>query len=151
MPPLKGIDRGLNGGALKALEESGHGERIAIVDPSYAIPEGSRVVSYQGDSSAQALRGILRLVPLEGPVTCMLADENVTTNEAHEEFIEVIHELGVQADWRDRHDTDLPDSRYDWRGFYTIVNNSDESTIFLRTRDKKAYACATFLVGHSQE
>src|SRR3990167_10107099 len=149
MPPMKGIDRGLNGDALKALEEAGHGQRIAVVDPSYAIPEGARVVPYQGESSATALRGILSLIPLEKDrrsydVVAMAADENVDDCAASDEFERVAEELGLEIGFNPRHDTSqtMP-------GFYAEVNHPE--TLFFRTRDEKAYACATFIVGHSQD
>jgi len=155
MPPLKGIDRGLNGQVLKALEESGHGDQIVIVDPSYAIPEGARVVDYQGDSSAQALKGILKLVPFEESkhipefdVLAMAPDPPANTCDALNEFRKVAVELGFDLDATPRLDKDagelLP-------GFYTEANSPERSTIFFRTRDIKAYACAMFIVGHSQE
>lgn len=147
MPPLKGIDRGLNGDALKALEEAGHGQRIAIVDPSYAIPEGARVIPYQGESSATALKGILSLIPIEkihgSDALIMEADERPDDCEATKAFDQVAVELGLVLGSIQRHDTsDL------FTGFYTEVNQPD--TLFFRTRDEKAYACATFIVGHSQ-
>ncbi len=75
MPPLKGLDRGLNGSALKALEESGHGRRIAIVDASYRIPRWAQVVDYGGKTSVEALVGVLKLVPHEGRILLMQPDD----------------------------------------------------------------------------
>ncbi len=36
-------------------------------------------------------------------------------------------------------------------GFYSIANDEAVDTLYIRTRDTMAYACATFIVGHSQE
>jgi len=155
MPPLKGIDRGLNGEALKALEESGHGQRIAIVDPSYAIPEDAPVVNYQGDSSATALRGILALVPTEKlhdryDVILMRADsEQWRDCEATNAFEEVTQEMELKIGYKARVSDPHPGGPGPRVGFYDHVNSPD--TLFFRTRDTKAYACATFIVGHSQD
>lgn len=35
-------------------------------------------------------------------------------------------------------------------GFYTVANNESEDTLFIRTPDDLPYACATFVIGHSQ-
>ncbi|MEI9913567.1 MAG: RbsD/FucU domain-containing protein [Candidatus Saccharibacteria bacterium] len=152
MPPLKGIDRGINGNMLKVLEESGHGDRIVVIDPSYSVPEGAKVIDYQGDSSASALVGILRLVPSESVITIMDADpSNEVSNRAGLEFIKSLGGAGLMADLA----TPLPrlteDAPVGQVGFYELVNGIEVPTIFVRTRDELAYACATFIVGHSQE
>ncbi|HUD06827.1 MAG TPA: RbsD/FucU domain-containing protein [Candidatus Saccharimonadales bacterium] len=150
MPPLKGIDRGINGSLLKALEETGHGDHIAIVDPSYSIPEGSRVIDYQGNSSARALKGILALVPIEeeSHVLLMMPDTEQHSHEAVTEFEEALG--GVrETDWLTRYGKDNPSGI----GFYDLVNNPSnetQNTLFVRTRDEKAFACAMLVVGHSQ-
>lgn len=162
MPPLIGIDRGIDGEMLKALEEIGHGAQIVVVDASYDIPEGAQTVSYHGDSSARALTGILKLVPVDendvwtltgkkvGKVVAMLPDPPETECAALAELREAFplgngpvlvgatrfgqeHEKGVTK-----------------RGFYAAANDPEKHTLFVRTRDEKAYACAMFAVGHSQ-
>ncbi|HTE58324.1 MAG TPA: RbsD/FucU domain-containing protein [Verrucomicrobiae bacterium] len=141
MPPLNGIDRGINGNLLKALEEIGHGAQIAVVDASYDIPPAAEVADYQGDSSARALKGILDLVPLDDAngypnVSVMVPhfpQEPGTALEAFEEALTVEPGLTGQRD------------------FYTLANNPEKHTLFVRTRDEKAFACALFVVGHSQE
>lgn len=153
MPPLKGIDRGLNGDCLKALEEVGHGAQIAVVDASYDIPLGAQVINYQGDSSAQALRGILALVPLDNnsgedvDVVVMNPDLPETTCAARDAFIRVIRDLGLTDGGLRR----LNEDNHLGTGFYAHVNDPEKHTLFVRTRDEKAYACATFVVGHSQK
>ena len=152
MPPLKGIDRGLNGTILKALEESGHGRRIAVVDASYNIPRWAQVVDYAGATSVDALIGILRLVPYEGTISLMRPDETTNPNDW------VFGDLATIALEQEFDEPDVVrrlDTIYEGSetapGFYTIANNPDEDTLFVRTRDTLAYACATFIVGHSQE
>lgn len=57
---------------LGMLRDVGHGRRINLVDRSYDRPEGARVLDYPG-SSANALLGVARLIPIED-------DEAVTMN-----------------------------------------------------------------------
>lgn len=162
MPPLKGIDRGINGDMLKALEEIGHGAQIAIVDASYDIPIGAQVVNYQGDSSATALRGILDLVPVDEPandigkvkskVVAMLPDppNKEIDSEAFMAFAEVLPTgtMPILAGTtRFGGEESAGDAN---KGFYAAANDPEKHTLFVRTRDEKAYACAMFVVGHSQ-
>lgn len=153
MPPLKGIDRGINGELLKALEESGHRDRIVVVDPSYPIPYEARVYDYGGDSSARALAGVLALVPWEGVVTYMEPDpepgqgrESVEAFEYETSHLEQDGEPIALNGLYGRSELNE-----DGTGFYDIANDIEEwPTIFVRTRDDRAFACATFIVGHSQ-
>ena len=140
MPPLKGIDRAIDGDLLRALEMSGHGDRIAIVDPSYAIPEGANVFNYHGDSSAEALTGILSLINSED-VLLMRPDVGDGNHNAQEAFLESAEAQGVKT------------VSYTKGSFYDRVNDPEKRarTLYVRTRDEKACACATFIIGHSQE
>lgn len=164
MPPLKGIDRGLDGEALRILEQTGHGRQIAIVDPSYEIPadawKESRVYDYHGSTSADALLGILKLVPVDEPlhehpeVVVMHPDEGDERKEATTAFEHAVDELGeLRIAYVPRLDSDV--SSFDepdlGKGFYSLANDPEKKTVFFRTRDTKAYACAMFVVGHSQE
>ena len=156
MPPLRGIDRGLNGEALKALEESGHGQMIAVVDSSYPIPREAQVIDYRGPSSAAALEGVLRLVPVEpGPLYMMMPDSDdsrAIAKEAQGHTGAAIGRVARELDERElwmlqltavaRLDTDSQP------GFYSIVDKAD--TLFIRTIDDLPYACAAFVIGHSQ-
>lgn len=153
MPPLKGIDRALNGNALKVLEEMGHGQQIVIVDPSYEIPADPErlIVDYQGNSSAGALRGIVQLVPIEKmdgkvDVVVMKPDPPAETSKATKAFEAVAQDLDLVL----AHQIRTDDSIFD-KGFYSLANDPEKSTVYFRTRDAKAYACALFVVGHSQE
>lgn len=151
MPPLKGIDRGINGDLLKALEETGHGDQIVIVDASYSIPRDAHKVDYQGNSSSQALRGILQLVPIEdgGSLTIMRPDSEDKGYKALSEFSEVAVTFGMPVNAIRRHREDETETDY---GFYDAANNSvlENQTLFVRTRDERSYGCAMFIVGHSQ-
>jgi L-fucose mutarotase/ribose pyranase (RbsD/FucU family) len=158
MPPLKGIDHGIDGKLLCALEEAGHGLQIAVVDPSYPIPGHARVFDYHGSSagntSAQALRGILELVPAEkidddgNTILAMGHDDIDESTTAQVQFVDVGHELGMATRVVGRNDEVLGGRRV--KGFYSRANNPEQHTIFVRTRDEQAYACAMFVVGHSQ-
>lgn len=171
MPPLKGIDRGLTGEVLKALEESGHGRRLAVVDASYNIPRWAQTVDYRGQTSAEALAGVLALVPVdEESITIMVcdpSDENKNSTEAEGIFKDVVVKAGYNKNYS------LAERGYDQlaeeaamieseggatieeftasiKPFYDLANNPDEDTLFIRTPDTLPYACATFVIGHSQ-
>lgn len=162
MPPLKGIDRGLNGKALKALEESGHGRRLAIVDASYRIPRWAETVDYTGESSASALKGILSLLPREDsePIILMATDPGAPdkADSAGADFELALRghfQSNVIGDYRYRKDEQQKQIAQDdggvfEPGFYSVADNQKEDTLFVRTRDKLPYACATFVIGHSQ-
>lgn len=161
MPPLKGIDRGLTGEALKALEESGHGRRIAIVDPSYNIPKWAQVIDYRGPNSAQALLGIVKLVPVETeePIVFMRFDPSeedkpvaaqAYRNFTETEYSEEISPFRVNKAVLPRLDQDAIEQGKGDIGFYSIANNEAENTLFIRTPDTLPYACVTFVIGHSQ-
>lgn len=147
MPPLRGIDRGLNGNALKALEEAGHGQRIAIVDPSYNFPVNAQVLDYVGPPhTSAALRGILKLIPIEGDVVLMAPDPGSDDRKALDKMQEELNRLEIGHGVIPR----LDEHAEDGNGFYSVVNNPESSTIFFRTRDVRTFACATFIVGHAQ-
>lgn len=159
MPPLLGIPRGLNGPALSAYETSGHGRRSAIVDASYNIPRWAQVVEYRGTTSARALFDVLKVVPVEAyAVDFMIPDPHVDDNDAYKNFAAA---LRLASQFRHRKGWDmvsLGEQRFrldeqsvnDQPGFYTVANNQEEDTLFLRTQDTLPYACATFVIGHSQ-
>jgi len=166
MPPLKGIDRGINGDMLKALEETGHGDRIVVVDASYSIPYGAHKVDYQGDSSVRALLGILDLVPVDETkdggigvpnpalaITTMMPDLPSRTSPALKEFQEAfpLGDQGRVLVGITRFGDEDSKGEQGRRGFYDLANDPEKRTLFVRTRDQKAYACALFVVGHSQE
>ncbi len=151
MPPLKGIDRGIDGKMLKALEETGHGDQIAVVDASYSIPKGADIVDYHGDSSARALNGILDLVPVDETevAVVMSADPGTPGSLAGPELEGAFEDHGVESGFHFRNQ----DNDSLGKAFYDLANASPDErpTLFVRTRDERAYACALFVVGHSQQ
>ena len=166
MPPLKGIDRGINGDMLKALEETGHGDQIVVVDASYSIPNSAHKVDYQGDSSVRALLGILDLVPVDETteggfgvptpalmIAAMMPDLPTKTSPALEEFQEAfpLGDQGRVLVGITRLGDEASKGELGKAGFYKVANDPEKRTLFVRTRDQKAYACALFVVGHSQE
>lgn len=164
MPPLRGIDRGIDGKMLCELEQIGHGGQIVIVDASYHIPFTARSVNYLGLTSAQALNGILGLVPVdairqadgsEGTpyVLCMNPDLPTKTCEALQSFEKVIANQTSILELKGvpRLANSESKDEIEKAGFYTLANNSDMPTLFVRTRDVLAYSCVLFAVGHSQE
>lgn len=69
MPPFRRgpieVNPGFQGDALGKIRDVGHGHRINVVDASYDIPDGSTIFDFPG-SSADALKSIVRLIPIEG-------------------------------------------------------------------------------------
>jgi L-fucose mutarotase/ribose pyranase (RbsD/FucU family) len=164
MPPFREnpviVDRRLDGEALHELRDMGHGHRVNIVDASYDIPRGARVIKYPG-SSAEALLGIVRLIPIEGDVEIMerdaeLADadplaQNISAKASHA-FEEVETKLAeddidlITFVWNYRNGE--ADSNGDG-GFYDVADNAPKN-LFVRTVDDLPFACASLIVGHSQ-
>ena len=173
MPPFREgniqVDRKFNGEALRFLRDVGHGHRINIVDASYDIPEGSRIIDFPG-SSAEAYEEIIRLIPIEGEGDGKLPmlmgsdkkmkdlleeNEGHPANRAFGAFYAAevrLNKDGIgDADWSGsdvvrRLDDDDPSGN----GFYTIANDPDQPHTFIRTVDDLPFACASLVVGHSQ-
>lgn len=153
------------GDMFKALEEAGHGRRIVIADRSLDIERDAEIFGYRGRTSAQALNSVLRLVRHEGPVTIMHPDLEAEGDElaekAFDDFSRVLREHSLHVDREDpgvkyayRFDEDMPTDpaafAFGTTGFYSLLRNPDERRLFIRTPDSLPYACATFIVGHSQ-
>ena len=167
MPPFRQgpivVDRHINGETLMELREIGHGHRVNVVDASYDIPRGARVVHYPG-SSAAALEGILSLIPNEGYVDVMHPDPDIPPGDpngykAAVAFGKILDEDIVKEGrpyWRYRlaeqqaADVDKGDGSDAELGFYDIANNHGPNTLFVRTIDDLPFACASLVVGHSQ-
>ena len=91
---LKGIDPVLTGIALKALDDMGHGDTLALVDRNYPAHSSTRPVIHLGDiGSARAATALLSLMPLdtfiETPLSRMLADDNAPANDVHDAVLRV--------------------------------------------------------------
>lgn len=165
MPPFRHgsieVDSLLLGEALHELRDIGHGHRINIVDASYDIPRGKRVVGYPG-ASARALDSIARLIPIEGYRVEIMAVDRQIAKDARSDHISAragslfstvversLESAGIalELEWLYR-DAEYGDFEAD-RFFYDVANSADNSTFF-RTIDNLPFACATFVAGHSQ-
>lgn len=169
MPPFRAgpieVDRRFDGETLRELRDIGHGHRINIVDASYDIPRGAKVVNFPG-SSADALVSVFRLIPVEGDmVTIMGADHIFGPEQAEKALSKETRELLTSAYGlfdraldvilkeviKEGEINDLAIIPRDGEhGFYEIANNPDQASLFIRTIDELPFACATLLAGHSQ-
>jgi L-fucose mutarotase len=85
---LKGVDPVLSGGLLKALDEMGHGDTLALVDRNYPSYSAGPPVVHLGDISVvRAAQAIFTVFPLdtfiETPLVRMRADEGPEATETH--------------------------------------------------------------------
>jgi L-fucose mutarotase/ribose pyranase (RbsD/FucU family) len=163
MPPFrKGpivVDRRFDGEALHALRDAGHGRRINIVDASYDTPEGATKIRFPG-SSADALSGIVRLIPIEaGEVTYMQPDPEADTDIARtagKRFERVVKSLAeqenpIKIELNERYRENGAELAESGRpGFYSLANTGNEQRIFVVTVDSLPFACASLVIGHSQ-
>ena len=155
MPPFREgpikVDRRFDGDALKELREIGHGHAINIVDASYDIPRGSKVIRFPG-SSADALLGVVRLIPIEGEVVIMDRDEEMDATDPRAESVSAIaSRLFEEALDIARNDGVELDCHWVLRdGFYEDANNAPYA-LFIRTIDTLPFACALLDTGHSQQ
>jgi hypothetical protein len=139
---------------FQALEEAGHGRRLVIVDRSFPFDRQKQdVVGYRGRTSAQALHSVLRLCRREGVITAMApdpSDKSELGSLALILFREATTNLGLAlGDMQSlpRFGKDATDGV----GFYDLVDDEEQRRpIVVRTPDPLPYACATFIVGHSQ-
>jgi L-fucose mutarotase/ribose pyranase (RbsD/FucU family) len=171
MPPFREgpieVDPRFDGEALHELRDIGHGHRVNIVDRSYDIPRGARTIKFPG-SSADALLGIVRLVPLEegSIVEYMRPDATIETaiegsnsvnfaarsafRDAAEVLVKQPRRIGINLYPLYRKDEDESAQNSGDPGFYTVANSGDERHLFVRTIDDLPFACASLVVGHSQ-
>jgi L-fucose mutarotase len=85
---LKGIDPILTGALLKALDEMGHGDTLALVDRNYPSYSAGPPVIHLGDISiVRAAEAVLSVFPLdtfiETPLSRMQADDGAAATETH--------------------------------------------------------------------
>ncbi|HEY4963851.1 MAG TPA: hypothetical protein VIH90_04110 [Candidatus Saccharimonadales bacterium] len=144
------------GRMMWALEEAGHGSRIIIADRSLDIDSSrQRVVDYRGRTSPQALRSCLKLVRHEGLITFMAPDVDDEREEATlalVEFGQLVTDLSIDPtiDITEQ-DFSEPIPRLGEDGFKSLIApEAGQRQIVVRTPDDRPYACATFIVGHSQ-
>lgn len=173
MPPFRNdlgtIDRRLRGEALQQLRNSGHEQLFAIVDDSFNVPQGAVEVQY-GGTTEQALLGVGAVIPIEGNnVTYMEPDplikdldENSDAFIAAERIKVAAEQLGiligeevfVDSRFRKSEDEIIDVNGTELEpvpGFYDVVKNPDEHTIYIRTQDPYKFACVYFRAGHSQD
>lgn len=165
MPPFrKGpieVDRHFTGEALHELRDIGHGHRINIVDASYNIPRGARVIDYPG-SSAEAFMGVVRLIPIENDFALIMdRDEKFqrddpqgerTSGQAGRAFVEAASTLDsegldLELEWAYKDSESGPTCLEN--SFYYEANFARNRT-FIKTIDDLPFACASLVVGHSQ-
>tara|TARA_B110000459_G_C16188410_1_gene306835 strand:+ start:25 stop:447 length:423 start_codon:yes stop_codon:yes gene_type:complete len=90
---LKSIDPVLTGTLLKALDEMGHGDRIAIVDRNYpSLSAGPQVVHLGEISIVRAAEAIFSVLPLDSfidnPLLRMEADDQSPASPTHEKVLD---------------------------------------------------------------
>jgi len=138
------------GKMFEAMEEAGHGRGLVIVDYSYDIDRTAHdVVDYRGQSSAQALGSVLRLVRREGPITIMApdpGDDSALGCMAEVAFMGVATQLNIAHEV-----VSVPrlGEAAGGVGFYDLVDD-ERRKVIVRTPDPLPYACAMFVIGHYQ-
>ncbi len=165
MPPFRTgpieVDRRFDGNVLRELRDIGHGHRVNIVDASYDIPRGTRVVKFPG-SSADALKGIVQLIPVENDRLDIMIPDPVVADESH--YLVAHAECRFRAAADKLRDPSGPNinlvavfhNRYAGQeegtptGFYDLANNHGINTLFVRTIDELPFACVSLVAGHSQ-
>jgi len=85
---LKNIDPVLTGAALKALDEMGHGEKLALVDRNYPSHSSGAQVIHLGEigivRAAEAVFGVFPLDTfIDQPLSRMQADDNSAATSTH--------------------------------------------------------------------
>lgn len=165
MPPFREgpiiIDQRIDEDLIYVLRKAGHGVRLNIVDRSYDVPPDAEKLKFPG-SSADALLGIVRLIPVEdNSVTIMLPDTDhapethPTSFMAGVAFEDVVAQLRAQNNPVELEELagvyrkdDVPGGSDP--GFYNLAKNPDERHIFVHTIDDLPFACVSLVVGHSQ-
>tara|TARA_B110000977_G_scaffold157568_1_gene200690 strand:+ start:509 stop:931 length:423 start_codon:yes stop_codon:yes gene_type:complete len=90
---LKNIDPVLTGALLKALDEMGHGDTIALVDRNYpSFSAGPQVVHLGEIGVVRAAEAIFSVLPLDSfidnPLLRMEADDQSPATPTHEKVLE---------------------------------------------------------------
>lgn len=91
---LKNIDPVLSGSLLKALDEMGHGEKLALVDRNYPSKSAGAQVIHLGEigivRAAEALFGVFPLDSfIDHPLSRMEADDQSDATPTHQQVLEV--------------------------------------------------------------
>lgn len=138
---LKGIDPVLRGELLKALEEMGHGERLALVDqnfPAYGV--GAPVIDLGEVSATRATQAIMSVFPLdpfvETPLERMGIDDDLAgSNDCHDAVLDIARSSASES-W--------PCSVIPRHDFYREVKNV---ALVVRCLESAPYACFMFRKG----
>lgn len=100
---LRGIDPLLRGELLKALDEMGHGERLALVDRNFGAYQYGKPVIDLGEVNAErAAQALFSVFPLDTFCDTPLArmaydDDSEMVNDAHTAVLARAHEASGQA------------------------------------------------------
>lgn len=100
---LRGIDPLLRGEMLKALDEMGHGERVALVDRNFgAYRYGKPVIDLGEVNTERAAQALFSVFPLdtfcETPLARMAYDDDSEmVNDAHTAVLERAREASGEA------------------------------------------------------
>jgi len=91
---LKNIDPVLTGALLKALDEMGHGEKLALVDRNYPSKSSGAQVIHLGEigivRAAEAVFGVFPLDSfIDKPLLRMEADDRFPATPTHQGVLEV--------------------------------------------------------------
>jgi len=90
---LKNIDPVLTGSLLKALDELGHGEKIALVDRNYPSHSSGAQVIHLGEigivRTAEAVFGFSLDSFIEKPLSRMQSDDKAPSTPTQDTFLEV--------------------------------------------------------------
>ncbi len=91
---LKNIDPVLTGALLKALDEMGHGEKLALVDRNYpSLSSGAPVIHLGEIGIVRAAEAVFGVFPLDSfidtPLSRMQADDNSPATATHQGVLEV--------------------------------------------------------------
>lgn len=138
---LRGIDPLLRGELLKALDEMGHGERVALVDRNFgAYQYGKQVVDLGEVNAERAAKAIFSVFPLDTfcdtPVTRMAYDNDAQmVNDAHKAVLERAHDASGET-W--------PWEVLKRPEFYARMSGV---SLVIRCLEDAPYACFTFQKG----
>ncbi|MDA8580057.1 hypothetical protein N9K72_03680 [Pontimonas sp.] len=131
---LKNIDPVLTGSLLKALDELGHGEKIAIVDrnyPSYA--SGAPVIHLGEISITRACEAVFSVFPLDTfidqPLSRMESDDQQPATLTHE----AVREIASKS-----HPSELQFGLIPRLDFY---NRAKECAVIVQCLETAPYSC----------
>ena len=91
---LKNVDPVLTGTLLKALDEMGHGDTLALVDRNYpSVSAGPQVVHLGEIGIVRAAEALFSVLPLDSfidnPLARMEADDQSPATSTHEKVLDV--------------------------------------------------------------